>query len=347
VIEFSCTYCGRRFRMSDDCAGKKGKCPKCKRAIVTPKPADHEQQSAEQVPCDATTGAKPSPYDLTLLDAPPKAETQKPPADHSATTDYLEQMAAVAPGHLHREQEPPPQRKLPWLIDIFLYPISKPGLIILAIIVGIPLVLHFTTKVLAAITGVFTPMFVFLVLFQIIRAMADVILYLYVYWYLCECIRDSAAGGIRAPETAGSTPGLAELFWPFIRVLICLLFFCAPAAYYYSYRQQADAILFALYGCAAFFFPMGLLAVIMFDSFRGLNPLLIFASIFSTFFRYVGLVIFVAAVCLLIVEAVLVLRGDWLAVHLAKLAAIYLLLVVTHLIGRFFWRNQDRLNWEV
>jgi hypothetical protein len=333
--------------MPDDRAGKKGKCPKCKHAIVVPEPVDRGQSSDQQAPCDTDVGAESSHYDLTLLDAPPRAEPQKPPADHSTRTDDYEQMAAIAPGHLNRDEEPPPQRKLPWLIDVFLYPLSKPGLIILVIFVGIPLVLHFVTKVLAAITLIFTPMFVFLVLFQLLRILAGLVVFLYVFWYLCECIYDSAHGGIRAPETAGITPGLAELFWQILRVFICLAFFCAPAASYYTYRQQVDAILLALYGSAAFFFPMGLLAVIMFDSLRALNPLLIFGSIFSTSFRYVGIVVFIAGVCLLVVKVVLILRGSWLAAHLAKLAAIYLLLVVAHLIGRFFWRNQDRLNWEV
>jgi hypothetical protein len=27
--------------------------------------------------------------------------------------------------------------------------------------------------------------------------------------------------------------------------------------------------------------------------------------------------------------------------------AIYVALVIAHLIGRFYWRNQEKLNWEV
>jgi hypothetical protein len=40
------------------------------------------------------------------------------------------------------EVEPPPERKLPWLIDIFLYPANFQGMIFLAIAVLIPLVLE-------------------------------------------------------------------------------------------------------------------------------------------------------------------------------------------------------------
>ncbi len=36
MIKFSCENCGQKFRVADDKAGKKGKCPKCENPVVVP-----------------------------------------------------------------------------------------------------------------------------------------------------------------------------------------------------------------------------------------------------------------------------------------------------------------------
>ena len=36
-----------------------------------------------------------------------------------------------------------------------------------------------------------------------------------------------------------------------------------------------------------------------------------------------------------------------LSALVTKLVVVYLLLVAAHLLGRFYWRNQEKLNWEV
>jgi len=94
----------------------------------------------------------------------------------------------------------------------------------------------------------------------------------------------------------------------------------------------------------------------MFNSIGGLNPILLLGSIFSTFFQYCGLVLLVVGVlfaftCLAgMFEsedaqeptiAVLILMGIFYFLGL------YIAFVISHLIGRFYWRCQDKLNWEV
>jgi hypothetical protein len=94
---------------------------------------------------------------------------------------------------------------------------------------------------------------------------------------------------------------------------------------------------------------MGLLAVSLFDSFSGLNPILIIGSIFSTFFRYFGIVlvfyipiVFIVASLIAFPRLMLGLRG-----LVFRFVCGYLLLVAGHLLGRFYYRNEEKLYWDV
>ncbi len=100
---------------------------------------------------------------------------------------------------------------------------------------------------------------------------------------------------------------------------------------------------------------MGLLACVMFDSIYGLNPLLLIASIFSTFFQYCGLVLLITGIVLGF-RAIPTIQTDNTQPETFTMIIIggvfsaflfYITFVVAHLLGRFFWRYQDKLNWEV
>ena len=100
---------------------------------------------------------------------------------------------------------------------------------------------------------------------------------------------------------------------------------------------------------------MGLLACIMFDSVRGLNPILLIPSIFSTFFQYCGLVLLITGIVLGF-RAIRMKQSDdvqTLTITLIFLGSVFYLImlyvtfVVAHLIGRFYWRYEKKLNWEV
>jgi hypothetical protein len=193
-------------------------------------------------------------------------------------------------------------------------------------------------------------MLVFLVLFAIIGFLVSILLAMYMYWYICECIRDSAAGGLRAPETIGTTPGLGDMLLQLIRILVCFVFFAAPVLIYVHYAQKTDFIFWLLLAYAVLFLPMGLLAVVMFDSFSALNPILLIGSICSTFFQYCGLVLLFCGLGILSVIIALILRQfwiPWVLAYIFSILFIYLLMVTAHLLGRFYWKYQEKLNWEV
>jgi hypothetical protein len=247
----------------------------------------------------------------------------------------------------------------------------------LGIFVVVPLLMAVFLRVLWLVVRVFPPFYVFAAFFLLISIIINIVILLYKYWYLSECVQGSANGQIRAPETLAATPA-GEMMLLFLRMFVCVIIFCAPIYYYLSRSRGIERNLWSLFNFAlffsrivasevgkggitfhlllffaVFFFPMTILSVIMFDSFGGLNPILIVRSIFNTFVPYCGLILLL---CVLRVPIAL-LRGfivtealsgrAGLFIYLPKTVSIYLTLVSAHLLGRFYWKYQERLNWDV
>ncbi|MHC4368354.1 MAG: hypothetical protein ACYSW8_12145 [Planctomycetota bacterium] len=336
-MKFCCHNCGNEIRVPSAYAGKKGRCPDCKTAIRVPQ---------------AEAAAPKSPLaDLTLLDVPEKikaeSESIEPAAQPDRTEEAYEQLRRLHGGLDSYENEDVQDRKLPWIADIFLYPINHEGLTIILMSAGIPLILRALQEFLRIFSHVFLPMFVFFALVRIIQWMSVGLFILYVCWYSYECICSSAAGRVRAPETAGCTPGLWEMLGKALRTVACFIFFMLPSMFYLgSERQLYDPICWLLVGLGIFLFPMGLLAVAVFDSIRYVNPFLVIGSIFSTFFQYCALVIFYYAFFLLIPLVGYFMSGVWILGYLFMLVAFYLGLILAHLLGRFGWKYREKLNWE-
>jgi len=374
VIKFSCKNCGQQIRVPKIHAGKKGKCPKCKNIVVVPTPRQISAKSPgtvsftcsmcqEAIKVPETSRGKliECPKCGGYVDVPseekPAAAKKiqlEPRREDDVSDKSLEALQRLEGKIPLDETEETRKRKLPWIIDIFLYPVSQEGLITLGIIIVL--------KLLTDIAAVFLACCLFGggILSLIIRI---VIVWSYMYWYFCECIRDSAVGGLRAPETLGSMPGVGEMVWQFLRLLACYAFFFGPVTFYhgwtYSNNNEINGVIFwSLLTYGVFFFPMGILAVVMFDSVRGLNPILLIRSIISAFFQYCGLVILFYGLAVLLVigrmGSVLAtvrtgstLLGPLLVYILIFAVYIWLLLVAGHLLGRFYWRYQEKLNWEV
>lgn len=94
----------------------------------------------------------------------------------------------------------------------------------------------------------------------------------------------------------------------------------------------------------------------MFDSIHGLAPAILIGSIFNTFFQYCGLVLMVAPIVLSFrffthIPGTDNVEMNWVSwlflVILFRGITLYATFVVAHLLGRFYWRNQEKLNWEV
>jgi phage FluMu protein Com len=335
MIKFQCKKCGKRFAVPQTHAGKKGKCPKCKSIVVVPKSATAGQTDSGY----PQAGSKKSPYDLSLLDVPQEDKARhQPPGKYEVSGEDFEELQATHVQSTTKDFESTNERKRSWPIDIFLYPTSKPGLTNLAIFIGPRLTIDVLDGLLGESAAILT--FPSLVI--------DILIGLYMIWYFAECVRDSAAGGIRAPE-AFATADLSEMLSQALHISACYILFIGPVGFYRLYIQKTDMIFWLLLTYAIVFSPMGLLAMVMFNSATALNPILLMGSIFSTFLQYCGLVLILAVVVLPTV-AVSGMRPDTQVARILGFIVypvqIYLALVIAHLLGRFYWRHQDRLNWE-
>ena len=254
-------------------------------------------------------------------------------------------------------EEPPlaVKRKWPWLIDIFLYPLSISGLIHLVIFLCAPLFISLIYR------------FLLQQLWPVGELMAAILYLLfvgYVLYYLSWCVIDSTKGGLRAPDISiYNTPDrgelVSQLFLMFGSVAVC---FC-PVAIYYVITERADLSFWLLSAYGGFFLPMALLTVAMFDSVNALNPILIIGSIFRTFFPYCGLVLVFCVLGGLVATIISNMPKPQLlrqtpfyismvlnyllgtAYTYQKIAFIYLAMVAAHLLGRFYWWHKDKLNW--
>jgi len=344
-MKFQCDKCGGKLTVPDTKAGERATCPICKEAVTIPASAVQEAADTADPPVGSS---KESPLQNSLLldVAPADVAGGGPAAGADATEAAYEKLRMLQVGYRLKEDEEAPQRKLPWMVDILLYPLNKPGLTILMISVGIPFVLRATLKFMQIFCIVFPPALVFWVLLIILHWLALLLLVLYMNWYLCQCIRDSASGGIRAADTTAETPGLGELFGQSLTVLATLGACMAPALAYLLLTHAADGSFQVLYGVGGFLFPMALLAVVMFESLWALNPVLLLGSIGRTFLRYSVLVAACYASCLLIPAAGYFLFRFWILGYLLLFLAWYELLILAHLLGRLYWNSQERLNWD-
>lgn len=250
------------------------------------------------------------------------------------------------------------KRKLPWLIDVLLYPASVSGAIHLAIFLfGQPLAWSFLGRLAQTDFFIFVPLSLGIYL----------LLVGYMLYYICLCIVDSARGGRRAPDvTTVDLPGAGELISQLFLILGAIAVCFWPAGLYYVFIKKTDLVFWMLSACGIFFLPMALLAGVLFDATHALNPTFIIGSISRTFLPYCGLVpVFsvLGGLLALIASNIFSLPGAQnleqaigqtmrivnrlFAVTLTYpgMAFIYLAMVGAHLLGWFYWWHKDKLNW--
>jgi len=339
VIKFRCKHCGREISVPEIHTGKEGKCPKCKKIVVVPKAENAAPVVGKSNFSDSEVSKKYSGLDHALFDIPAELPTANQQSSQDSVSEKgLEELQKTVEKSATDETEPVGDRKLPWIIDIFLYPINVSGLANLAIFIGVPLLIDFLRKIMIIQLSC---------LFGLVSLVVEVVVVLYMYWYFAECVRDSAEGGLRAPKVIGYIPRVVDMFWQMVNIIGCFGVFFMPFVFYMLFVKRVDVIFWLLLLYAVFFFPMALLAVVVLDSVLGLNPRLLYNSISNTLRQYCGLVLlFLAAVLLIGVLRQKVPESEHSA-FLISCAGIYLAFVAAHLLGRFYWLYQEKLNWEV
>lgn len=247
------------------------------------------------------------------------------------------------------------KRKWPWLIDVFVYPLSVPGLVHLAVFFVVPFLIGFIYRNILSGGGP-------------LAAVVSIGLYVlfigYVFYYIAYCVVDSAKGGRRAPDISiYATPGKGELVSQLLCVVGAVAVCFWPVGVYYILTERVDRFFWLLSGYGIFFFPMALLRVLMFDSFDSLNPIVIVVSIYRTFLIYLGLVLFFCVPGGLVYVMIsdtpqtqtleqtllyIFIFLDYLcgAGFVCRLMVfIYSAMVGAHLLGCFYWWHKDKLDW--
>jgi len=293
--------------------------------------------SSSSVPSAESVRAAPSvtPYDLAFLEAP-KGEAQAGAALHDPVLMAAGSSAAYRPS-AEEQAAYSGKRPLPWPIDILLYPLNKAGLLTLAVVIVIPLLIHLVGGLLGPIG----------VIVLLPGTVVNTVIGAYYVWYVGQCVTDSALGGVRAPETIAQTPDLWDMIGQLYRIFACIVVAVLPVMFYRLIAQRTDVVYWSLLAFAAAIFPMALLAVTMFDSIVGLHPALLIGSALSTFLPYLGLVLVLGSAVFLLANVPDALFEYPLFGVAFGIGGRYLILIGAHLLGRFYWRYQEKLNWDV
>jgi hypothetical protein len=357
TIKFYCKNCGWKFSVPVTQAGKKGKCPKCKNIIVVPKiqtTSSVTEQTNAGAPEDSS---KSSVDDSALLVTPQKDKIQDLPLSQPENPEKTAEYEQEEESAEKTEPATSAQRKLPWPIDIFLYPLSISGLIHLVIFFCVPILISLAYQFLLQQIWPIS---------DLILAILYVLFVGYVLYYLSWCIIDSTKGGLRAPDmTLQSSPGKGEAIECAGIFLACLVVCFWPAAVYYIFTRKTDLLYWLLTAAGILFFPMALLAGSLHDSIHGIKPMLIIKSVIKTFPGYLAVVVFFAGFFAMLSIVIPPppqsegLEPLWLylsqvtgAIFSSRYALrttgfIYLAMTGAHILGRFYCRYQEKLNWEV
>jgi len=92
---------------------------------------------------------------------------------------------------------------------------------------------------------------------------------------------------------------------------------------------------------------MSLLAFVLLDSLSALNPILLIGSILSTFFPYCAMVAVFLVAGAFIFERIPNPQGPATTLFVIWVVGIYLAMLAAHLLGWFYHRYEDELNWDV
>jgi predicted Zn finger-like uncharacterized protein len=324
MMRFECPHCGAKLRVPEANAGKEGRCPRCKKTLAVPQAPEPELELIrDEAAADARiTPELPGQSGRRPLPLP--GGRRNSPLDRQQDQELLASLGPLpAPEHTG-------ERKIPWLLDVLLYPATLSGVIALLVIAVAPLFLQLIPWPVLFATRGFSGI--------------NIVLGLYAAWYLAECVYDSAKGGTRAPDVFTADTRLSELWSRVSYLLAVYIVFVLPPVIYGLCTRRVDAIFLGLVAWSAVFFPMGLLAMVVNDAVFVLNPLFLLGAIFRVFLAYIGLLLLIVASAFLFLLIFVRLPWTWRGI-MAPLIAAYISFILAHILGRFYWRYRDRLDW--
>lgn len=178
-----------------------------------------------------------------------------------------------------------------------------------------------------------------------------IMLCFYACWYLVDCVDSSSQGRTRAPGYLHDMIDPGEVRARLVYVGTVCLVSLTPVSLYYLIAGSADGPFWMGIGWAAVIAPIALVGTLELDSLHAFHPLFLARSIARVLLRYLVLTVLVAGSMALVVLMCLD-RGHhpapfrWFET-LPALALSYWIVILTHLIGRFYPDNKERLNWDI
>lgn len=297
MLKFPCDNCGQKISISEKHAGKTGTCPKCKNPVTIPQ------------------------IDTQVELQPVFQQEEVPQYKHEAQYHSL-------PKILEDDVETG-DRKYPWPIDIWLYPISPSGMTSLAIVIVFTTILDIIPLGPAGF---------------LLKRSVGLLIGFYFAWYLVECIRDSSAGATRAPNVIGSGgDDLRSMFERYCYIFVIWMICVMPMIFYSVVDKQNDAIYWSLRIYCAVLFPMLFLAIIILDCASAFNPIMLIIAMIKTFPSYI-LVVAVFFGFIMVMHLLPAVENRF-AAFLSGAVTLYMIFIGAHLLGRFYWFNRFRLDW--
>ena len=168
----------------------------------------------------------------------------------------------------------------------------------------------------------------------------------YTFSYLQEIILSSSRGEKSLPAWPEIASMWESFVAPFFRGLCLALIFLAPGVMVMAQSSELGGWLVLV--LSGFFLPMALLAVVMADSFSGLNPLVVLSAIAKLIGPYMAACVALGMVCVLATLLQVVARRipiPLLPTLLANLFAMYGLTVSARIIGLLYYTNEEKLGW--
>jgi hypothetical protein len=336
MIRFQCENCGQKFSVPHTSAGKKGRCPKCKNVVIIPQPTT---SSSSSLPPQEDEPLRLK-YDYDLPAEPDRPVYTMPQQEHLTVPDSMADVPT--------DTTPSPAKQNPaTLLDVFTFPFSISGII--------HFLIFWLGPFLIGLFQVTTPSTFFLIHTTCVALLFEILLFAYMYHYLSNCVIAAANDDRYAPDISlGDVTTIGDLIRHLLLLLVAAFICFTPLISYDILRNfrygptltvwGTNIVWWLFFGISVFFFPMSLLAVSMFDSVTALNPFLIIGSVPSTFLPYCGMSVLFLIIGLIMLRITSVATG-WNIVSWGL--DVYLMFIAAYILGRFFRRYEDRLNWEI
>lgn len=214
------------------------------------------------------------------------------------------------------------------LADALLYPFRGAGLLIMILGTVLAIVLQIVS--LAPFVGI----------------IALLIFYGYFTAYYYQILQQSASGSDLEPDWPDVSDYWDDAIRPVIQVLGVLL--VSNSLWFLAVWQlgEESPVTWLAEMLGMFYFPMAILGVVTLGHIGGANPLLVIPSIFKTLPRY-AVVAAIAIALPLLLDAItqLATSNPYLSWGLSTFLTLYLITAHARLLGLFYQRNEEKLDW--